>query len=154
MATNIALDFMQLLSVSRKCNALFELKRFYARGSRYFPTVDRPSTNNNNEDNNNSLNSSSNSRSNDAVRSTAIPRTFSESPKQMLENAASFRDAVPRNMPKERMEDVWNSDPYPKGSNWKQSQAKYSKRPGCDPRETSIILFPGQGSITILSYCS
>ncbi len=144
MATNVALDFIQLLSVTRKCNVLFEFKRFYARGSRYFPTVDRPSTNNNNEDDNNSTN--------DAVRSTAIPRTFSESPKQMLENAASFRDAVPRNMPKERMEDVWNSDPYPKGSNWKQSQAKYSKRPGCDPRDTSIILFPGQGNI--LNYCS
>ena len=133
MAANVALDF--ILKSSRKCISLLEFNRFYARGSRYFPS-NRSSTNADNEDDN---------KSSDAVPSQHTPRTFSESPKQLLENAASFRDAVPRNKPKERMEDVWDSNPYPKGSNWKQSQAKHSKRPGCDPRETSIILFPGQG---------
>lgn len=62
----------------------------------------------------------------------------------MLEHSASFQEGIKH---RKQIEELWDSDPYPKGTNWKQNQAKYSLRPNCDPRETSIILFPGQGCI-------
>ena len=45
-------------------------------------------------------------------------------------------------------DDEWVSSPYPHGSviNPKQSQALKSLRPKVNPSDTSIILFPGQGS--------
>ncbi|XP_057366232.1 probable malonyl-CoA-acyl carrier protein transacylase, mitochondrial [Daphnia carinata] len=126
---------------SRKYLEFLKPKRLYARGSRYFPT-DQPPANSKNDSK--QRNNESNGRYPSLVE--CAPKMIRESPRELLENAASFKEGTPANAPKERMEDVWNSDPYPKGSNWKQSQAKYSKRPGCDPRETSIILFPGQGT--------
>lgn len=45
-------------------------------------------------------------------------------------------------------EDEWRTSPYPIGGvvNPRQSQSMKSLRPKVDPSETSIILFPGQGS--------
>lgn len=46
-------------------------------------------------------------------------------------------------------EDMWITSPYPKGAytNFQQSQALKSLRPpNIDPRDTSVILFPGLGS--------
>lgn len=63
-----------------------------------------------------------------------------ESPKKLLENAANYED-LPLGP-----DDVWTKGPYPHNSNYKQSQAKYSHRPKVDPLETSILLFPGQGT--------
>lgn len=55
-----------------------------------------------------------------------------ETPQQLIENAVSAGTKP--------------GAPYPKNSNLRQSQAKFSYRPVCDPRQTSIILFPGQGT--------
>ncbi|XP_045615243.1 probable malonyl-CoA-acyl carrier protein transacylase, mitochondrial [Procambarus clarkii] len=64
----------------------------------------------------------------------------SESTKELLENAASYEDSPLS------PDDVWTQGPYPHNSNYKQSQAKHSNRPKVDPQETSIVLFPGQGT--------
>ncbi|XP_050422255.1 probable malonyl-CoA-acyl carrier protein transacylase, mitochondrial [Adelges cooleyi] len=43
----------------------------------------------------------------------------------------------------------WSTSPYPKGAyipHENQSQAQHALRPKVDPRETSILMFPGQGS--------
>ncbi|XP_050538426.1 probable malonyl-CoA-acyl carrier protein transacylase, mitochondrial isoform X2 [Daktulosphaira vitifoliae] len=43
----------------------------------------------------------------------------------------------------------WATSPYPKGSyipHKNQSQAQHALRPKVDPKETSILLFPGQGT--------
>ncbi|XP_026821970.1 probable malonyl-CoA-acyl carrier protein transacylase, mitochondrial [Rhopalosiphum maidis] len=43
----------------------------------------------------------------------------------------------------------WTTSPYPKGSyvpHKNQSQAQHALRPNVDPKETSILLFPGQGT--------
>jgi hypothetical protein len=140
MASNLAFDLLRLIKCSsnRKYNGLLEFNRFYARGSRYFPT-DRLS---NDFDSEERKHKSSDSDHSEIDRAS---RTSGESPKQLLENAVFFRETTSYNKPKERVEDIWNSNPYPKNSNWKQSQAKYSIRPHRDPRGTSIILFPGQG---------
>ncbi|KAK3866605.1 hypothetical protein Pcinc_027871 [Petrolisthes cinctipes] len=64
-----------------------------------------------------------------------------ESPKQLLENSASYQD-IPV-----APDDVWIKGPYPQNSNFNQSQAKFSKRPpSIDPQNTSVIFFPGQGT--------
>lgn len=64
----------------------------------------------------------------------------SEDVVQLLENAASFQDQLPQTK-----EQVWSTAPYPKGA-IPRSQASYSLRPNIDPKETTILLFPGQGS--------
>ncbi|CAI6349400.1 unnamed protein product [Macrosiphum euphorbiae] len=43
----------------------------------------------------------------------------------------------------------WTTSPYPKGSyvpHKNQSQAQHALRPKVDPKETSILMFPGQGT--------
>lgn len=142
MATNLVFDFMRLVKCSsnRKYKGILEFSRFYARGSRYFPN-DRLSHDVDSEEKKHKIKLGDS----DGSQLGRAPLTLGESPKQLLENAASFREATSHNKLKERIEDIWNSDPYPKNSNWKQSQAKHSIRPHCDPRGTSIILFPGQG---------
>lgn len=110
-------------------------RRFYARGSRFYRESDLSSSDRKDELNNASQSSNS---------ADETPRRIGrESVKELLENAASFKE-VSHEKPK-TVEDIWNSGPYPKGSVWKQSQAKHSVRPSCDPSQTSIILFPGQG---------
>lgn len=61
--------------------------------------------------------------------------------KTLLDSAATFEDAQPQTSA-----DVWSTMPYPPGSNIRQSQAGKSIRPKIDPKETSIIVFPGQGA--------
>lgn len=64
----------------------------------------------------------------------------SEDVRQLLENAASFQDQLPQTE-----EQVWSTAPYPKGG-IPRTQASYALRPNIDPKETSILLFPGQGT--------
>lgn len=61
--------------------------------------------------------------------------------KNLLENAASFEDAKPQ-VP----EDEWATLPYPEGAKINRDQSAKALRPSLDPRETSIICFPGQGN--------
>lgn len=80
-------------------------------------------------------------------------RHFSKSPsfrcsnkiKDLLNNAAL--GVEPQNEA-DAQANVWSTTPYPKGAilNSTRDQSKKSKRSGKDPRETSIILFPGQGA--------
>lgn len=86
------------------------------------------------------------------IRNTLIVRRFSKSPqlgsrkiKDLLDNAATAND--------DPNEDTsWSSSPYPSGSvinkglDRHRDQSKKSRRSLKDPRETSIIMFPGQGS--------
>lgn len=60
--------------------------------------------------------------------------------KKMLDEAATFEDEQPKDE-----EDVWSTSPYPKGTSVR-NQALHSFRPRINPSETSIILFPGQGT--------
>lgn len=62
--------------------------------------------------------------------------------KDLLENAALGEDITPQHQ-----SDFWSTSPYPDGTVFRnRDQSKKSKRPKQDPRETSIMLFPGQGS--------
>lgn len=63
-----------------------------------------------------------------------------ESPiKTLLDDAASFEDVKTQDP-----EQMWSTLPYTHGTKIR-NQAAYSFRPKKDPRETSIIMFPGQG---------
>ncbi|KAK4028796.1 hypothetical protein OUZ56_021814 [Daphnia magna] len=144
MALTISFNLLPRVLVCGRSRKYFEFlkpKRLYARGSRYFPTDQPPD---NSESENKLHNNESNGQNPSHVECAS--KIIRESPKELLENAASFKEGLPANVPKDRMEDIWNSDPYPKNTNWKQSQAKHSIRPARDPRDTSIILFPGQGT--------
>ena len=61
---------------------------------------------------------------------------------ELLENAATFQDANTD----DTHETDWATLPYPEGTVLRRDQSKKSLRPKVDPKETSIILFPGQGS--------
>lgn len=149
MALNASFNLLRVpqCGSSRKYFGFLKSKRLYARGSRYFPTDRLPADG---EHEHKLQNNESNVRHRFPTERDS--NTFIESPRQLLENAASFKERIPASTTKEQMEDIWNSDPYPKNSNWKQSQAKHSKRPACDPRDTSILLFPGQGNICPLNF--
>lgn len=54
--------------------------------------------------------------------------------KQLLDNAALFEN---------EKDSMWATSPYPKGA---RLQYNHALRPRIDPRETSLILFPGEGS--------
>uniref|UniRef100_A0A8D8RYB6 [acyl-carrier-protein] S-malonyltransferase n=1 Tax=Cacopsylla melanoneura TaxID=428564 RepID=A0A8D8RYB6_9HEMI len=61
--------------------------------------------------------------------------------KELLENATTYvGEAV------ESEEDVWASKPYPKHYDPRRDQTRHSLRPKVDPNDTSIIMFPGQGT--------
>lgn len=62
------------------------------------------------------------------------------SAKNLLDDAATFQDDTPSSP-----ENVWSTSPYPKGTVGR-SQGLKSFRPMINPEETSIILFPGQGT--------
>ncbi|XP_030753471.1 probable malonyl-CoA-acyl carrier protein transacylase, mitochondrial [Sitophilus oryzae] len=69
------------------------------------------------------------------------PSETSSSPlKRLLEEASSFEDAKPTSP-----EQKWATMPYPEGTRIRK-QGDYFKNPKKDSRESSIILFPGQGS--------
>lgn len=61
--------------------------------------------------------------------------------KDLLENSATFEDIKPA-----QENDKWATMPYAEGSFIKRDQRSKSLRPKIDPKETSIILFPGQGA--------
>lgn len=61
--------------------------------------------------------------------------------KQLLEEAAVCSDPAPVHP-----EYVWSTSPYPEGTVLKRDQSRHFRRPNVDPRETSLVLFPGQGS--------
>ncbi|XP_063612986.1 probable malonyl-CoA-acyl carrier protein transacylase, mitochondrial [Penaeus indicus] len=78
----------------------------------------------------------------DGGTETLIEDTYGrESPKVLLDNATTYSEQEPQTQ-----EDLWTEGPYPHKSNFKQSQAKNSRRPKVDPRGTSVLLFPGQGT--------
>lgn len=60
--------------------------------------------------------------------------------KDLLENAASYDDLKVKND-----ENNWSSSPYPNVIGRRDQKLK-GLRPKIDPRETTIILFPGQGT--------
>ncbi|CAH1155762.1 unnamed protein product [Phaedon cochleariae] len=65
--------------------------------------------------------------------------TLQDSPlKKLLEDSASFQDITNK-------EQQWVTLPYPEGTNVRK-QGEFEKKNKKDPRDTSIILFPGQGS--------
>jgi [acyl-carrier-protein] S-malonyltransferase len=70
------------------------------------------------------------------------PLRCSNKIKDLLDNAATGDDSTPQNQA-----DIWSTSPYPTGAiHNNRDQSKKSNRPRTDPRETSIVLFPGQGS--------
>ncbi|XP_075229051.1 malonyl-CoA-acyl carrier protein transacylase beg [Lycorma delicatula] len=73
-------------------------------------------------------------------RGSSVLKEPSEDVKELLDNSATFQDQVPQHK-----EQVWSTAPYPKGAP-RKSQAIHSLRPNVDPKETSILLFPGQGT--------
>ncbi|XP_071446027.1 probable malonyl-CoA-acyl carrier protein transacylase, mitochondrial [Hetaerina americana] len=77
------------------------------------------------------------------------PRTSNESESQSNTKTASAKDLLEESVvgiePKSRSaEDVWVSRAYPKSE--RRLQSRHLLTPKVDPRETSIILFPGQGT--------
>lgn len=61
--------------------------------------------------------------------------------KQLLEEASLCNDSLPDNA-----EHVWSTSPYPEGVFLKRDQSRHFIKPKVDPRETSLVLFPGQGT--------
>lgn len=61
--------------------------------------------------------------------------------KNLLDHSATYDD-LKNNSP----ENDWSTLPYPEGSTVRHEQFNVSERPKIDPREMSIILFPGQGA--------
>lgn len=87
-------------------------------------------------DTSSNVDESSSSSSDFSVKSSVLKA----SAKELLENAADFQDQLTRDK-----ESQWATTPYPEGG-VPRSQAAYSLRPRTNPRETSILLFPGEGS--------
>lgn len=62
--------------------------------------------------------------------------------KELLQNAAAFVDTKPK-----KEEDKWATLPYVEGTVFTKSVERiYHERTKLNPEETSVILFPGQGS--------
>uniref|UniRef100_A0A146LR85 [acyl-carrier-protein] S-malonyltransferase n=1 Tax=Lygus hesperus TaxID=30085 RepID=A0A146LR85_LYGHE len=78
--------------------------------------------------------------SHESPKGTADGNSGDRDVKRLLEEAASFEDDIPT-----KGEDAWATSPYPKGAVIR-SQGLRSLRPLVDPKETSVILFPGQGT--------
>lgn len=70
------------------------------------------------------------------------PQTSESKVKDLLDNAAAFVDTKPKNA-----EDKWATLPYVEGTVFnKRNQNRHFERTTIDPAETSVVLFPGQGS--------
>lgn len=61
--------------------------------------------------------------------------------KRLLEDASLCNDPLPKHP-----EYVWSTSPYPEGVFLKRDQSRHFIKPNIDPRETSLVLFPGQGT--------
>jgi [acyl-carrier-protein] S-malonyltransferase len=61
--------------------------------------------------------------------------------KHLLEESSLCNDPLPTNP-----EYIWSTSPYPEGVLLKRDQSRHFRKPNKDPRETSLILFPGQGT--------
>lgn len=69
--------------------------------------------------------------------------------KDLLDNAAIGEKSDKLDMTPEEAANKWSTSPYPEGAVINDSyrdQSRKAKRDKRDPRETSIVLFPGQGS--------
>lgn len=74
--------------------------------------------------------------------SSLLNKDKDESPlKRLLDDAASFEDANTKNP-----EQQWATLPYPQGTKIRKQGEMFYSKDKRDPREVSIILFPGQGS--------
>lgn len=61
--------------------------------------------------------------------------------KDLLDNSATFDD-----LRSDAIEAEWATLPYPEGTSLRRDQSQKAFRPKIDPKETSVILFPGQGA--------
>lgn len=61
--------------------------------------------------------------------------------KDLLDNAATFKDLDPATPA-----DTWSTLPYAEGTIFRRDQSKKAYRPKINPKDTSIILFPGHGA--------
>lgn len=61
--------------------------------------------------------------------------------KDLLDNSATYED-----LKKGTPDSDWSTLPYPEGSVLRHNAATATVRQKVDPREMSIVLFPGQGS--------
>ena len=84
------------------------------------------------------------------IINSCVSRSFTKSSsfrcskvKDLLENAALGAEKTPQ-----EQADKWATSPYPEGAVVRRNrdQSTKARRSGRDPRDTSIILFPGQGS--------
>lgn len=69
---------------------------------------------------------------------------YNDKVKDLLDSAATGDDIKPKNP-----EDVWSTSPYPEEAVFQKrdrDQSKKERRPRRDPKDTSIVLFPGQGA--------
>lgn len=71
--------------------------------------------------------------------------------KSLLNDAATFDEARQDNPNHPAGDDGhadtdWATLPYPEGTHLRRDQSRKSQRSSTDPRDTSIILFPGQGA--------
>lgn len=75
--------------------------------------------------------------------SSTVIRSSNKNIKDLLDNAATGADEFPSDPA-----DMWSTKPYPKGSVTyrKRDQGRKVSQLRSDPKETSIILFPGQGA--------
>lgn len=67
--------------------------------------------------------------------------------KKLLHDAATFEELRQDSATAAATPDTdWATLPYPDGTHFHRDQARKSHRAKVDPRETTIILFPGQGA--------
>lgn len=80
----------------------------------------------------------------DNKSSSSSPSSPSSPIQKLLDDSATFEDVTPQST-----DDTWLTLPYADGTailNKRRDQGAKSIRPKIDPHDTSIILFPGQGS--------
>lgn len=73
--------------------------------------------------------------------SAKFKETKLPSVQELLENAASFEDIRPASEA-----DQWSTLPFIEGTYLKRDQGSKRINPSIDPKDTTIILFPGQGA--------
>lgn len=82
------------------------------------------------------------SKSDKIADDISTPETNHSKVKELLENATAFVDTMPKDA-----DDKWATLPYVEGTVFnKRDQSRHFERTKIDPSETSVILFPGQGS--------